>query len=489
MLSRSIRRWRVRTSAPERDRYAETMVTEVRSAGGTGSEGGVRAPNIEAPESRHESWGRFPRVNHAGVIRLTSLADLPDLGTIEGDILPFGYGRSYGDSCLNDGGVLLDATGLNRLIEFDDELGVLRCEAGVMLADILKVIMPRGWFLPTTPGTKYVSVGGAIANDVHGKNHHVAGTFGANVTRFELLRSDGSRLVCSPSENAEMFSATIGGLGLTGLILWADFRLRAISGPYIQMEQIPFGSLDEFFDVSADSDKHYEYTMSWVDCLAVGHHLGRGLFMRGNHSWQCAIPGKDWRPKERFTVPFSLPSFALNNLTVRAFNAVNYRSQYLMTKRGTVPYDGFFYPLDVVSHWNRIYCSDGFLQYQCVVPFVADRSAIKDLFSTISSSGQGSFLAVLKTFGNRQSPGLLSFPRPGVTLALDFAHRGERTLELLNRLDEIVVAAGGAVYPAKDARMSGDVFRHSFPRWEEFLQYRDVRFSSSFWRRVTDAAA
>lgn len=457
--------------------------------GGKGDMRGQRAPDIAAPEPRHESWGKFPRVNHAGIVCVNTLTDLPDLQAIDGAILPFGYGRSYGDSCLNDGGILLDVTGLNKLIEFDDELGVLCCEAGVMLADILKVIVPRGWFLPTTPGTKYVSVGGAIANDVHGKNHHVAGTFGANVTRFELLRSDGQRLVCSPSQNPEMFAATIGGLGLTGLILWAEFRLRAISGPYIQMEQIPFGSLDEFFDVSADSDKHYEYTMSWVDCLAVGRHLGRGLFMRGNHSWQRAIPGKDWCPKERFTVPFSLPSFALNNLTVRAFNAVNYRSQYLMTKRGTVPYDGFFYPLDVVSHWNRIYGAAGFLQYQCVVPYASDRSAIKELFATISASGQGSFLAVLKTFGNRQSPGMMSFPRPGVTLALDFAHRGERSLRLLDRLDDIVVAAGGAVYPAKDARMSAHVFRHSFPRWEKFAQYRDVKFSSTFWRRVASDAA
>lgn len=441
---------------------------------------------VDRDPARYESWGRYPQVQHAGVIKVSSLTDLPDFRAVRGGILPYGYGRSYGDSCLNEGGVLIDATGLNRLIEFDDQLGILRCEAGVMLADILRVIVPRGWFLPTTPGTKYVSVGGAIANDVHGKNHHVAGTFGANVTRFELLRSDGSRLVCSPAENSEMFEATIGGLGLTGLILWAEFRLRSIPGPYIQMEQIPFGSLDEFFDISADSDRHFEYTMSWVDCMAVGRHLGRGLFMRGNHAWQKSIPGKNWRPKERFSLPIDLPSFALNNITVRAFNAVNYRSQYLMTKRGTVPYDGFFYPLDFVGHWNRMYGSAGFLQYQCVVPYAADRTAIKRLFNTISASGEGSFLAVLKTFGDRRTPGMLSFPRPGVTLALDFAFRGQRTLDLLTRLDEIVLEAGGAVYPAKDARMAPDVFRHSFPRWRTFSEYRDPKFSSSFWRRVTD---
>jgi FAD/FMN-containing dehydrogenase len=225
--------------------------------------------------------------------------------------------------------------------------------------------------------------------------------------------------------------------------------------------------------------------MSWVDCLAVRRHLGRGLFMRGNHAWQAAIPGKDWRPRERFTVPFNLPPFALNNLAVRAFNAVNYRSQYLLTKRAVTPYDGFFYPLDSIGHWNRMYGSAGFLQYQCVVPYKSDRTAIKELFSIIAASGQGSFLAVLKTFGDKQSPGMMSFPRPGVTLALDFANRGQRTLHLLDRLDEIVLAADGAVYPAKDGRMSPAVFRASFPRWSEFSEFRDEKFSSTFWRRVT----
>jgi FAD/FMN-containing dehydrogenase len=418
-----------------------------------------------------------------------SLAELPNLSAIPGTILPFGYGRSYGDSCLNEGGVLVDSSGLNRLIEFDEELGLMRCEAGVMLADILSITVPRGWFLPTTPGTKYVSVGGAIANDVHGKNHHRAGTFGSHVTRFEILRSDGTRMLCSPMENPDMFRATIGGLGLTGLILWAEFRLRATDGPYIQMEQIPFGNVDEFFEISADSDEHYEYTMSFVDCLAVGRHLGRGLFMRGNHAWQRSIPGKAWRPKQRFTVPITLPSVLLNRFSVRAFNAVHYRSQYVMTKRQVIPYDPFFYPLDSVGHWNRAYGSQGFLQYQCVVPYAGDREPIKEILRTIATSGQGSFLAVFKTFGSKASPGLLSFPRPGVTLALDFPYRGSPTLTLLDHLDAIVLAARGAVYPAKDARMSPACFRESFPRWSEFAQYKDSKFSSSFWRRVMEDCA
>lgn len=444
-------------------------------------------PTLAQSGRVYESWGRYPNATHTGVIALTSRHDVPDLRSVAGTVLPFACGRSYGDSCLNDGGVLLDATGLRHLILFDDANGVIRCEAGVTLAEILDVVVPRGWFLPTTPGTKFVSVAGAIANDVHGKNHHRAGTFGRHVLRFELLRSDGTRLQCSPSENREMFAATIGGLGLTGVILWAEFQLRRIDGPYIDMERVPFRSIDEFFEVSADSDEHYEYTMSWVDCLAVGRHLGRGLFMRGNHAWQKSIPGKSWRPKQRLTMPFDLPPFVLNGATMRAFNAAHYRAQSLGIARTVTPYDPFFYPLDVVGRWNKMYGRDGFLQYQCVVPYEADRGAIKSILKTISASGEGTFLAVLKNFGHIESPGMLSFPRPGVTLALDFANRGERTLRLLDELDAIVLGSGGAVYPAKDARMSPAMFRASFPRWREFEAYRDPKFSSSFWRRVTDS--
>ena len=195
-------------------------------------------------------------------------------------LLPFGLGRSYGDSCLNEGGALLETHGMRHLMRFDDSAGLLRCEAGTSLAEILDFGLPRGWFLPTTPGTKFVTVGGAIANDIHGKNHHVAGTFGRHVPQFELLRSDGRRYTCSPAENVDFYRATIGGLGLTGLILWADVQLRRVSGPYIDMESVRFGSLDEFYEVSAESDRDYEYTMSWIDCMATGRSLGRGLFMR-----------------------------------------------------------------------------------------------------------------------------------------------------------------------------------------------------------------
>ena len=436
----------------------------------------------------YQSWGRYPAASPTGVLPVVWRSDPPALDRVPGPVLAYACGRSYGDSCLNEDGVLLDMTPLNRIIAFDGGTGVITCEGGVSLADILTVALPRGWFLPTTPGTKFISIGGAIANDVHGKNHHRAGTFGRHVLRFELARSDGSRTVCSPSDDAELYAATIGGLGLTGIITWAELQLRRVDGPYMDVETVPFRSIDEFFDVSADSDERYEYTMSWIDCLAVGRHLGRGMLMRGNHAWQKSIPGRSAEPRSRFSVPFTLPPALLNPLSVRAFNAVIYRSHSLGTSRGVRPFDGFFYPLDAIGHWNRMYGPGGFLQYQCVVPFASDRTAIRAVLGAISAANEGSFLAVLKTFGDAPSPGMLSFPRPGVTLALDFRYRGQRTLDLMERLDAIVLDGGGAVYPAKDARMPGATFRASFPRLREFMAYKDPKFSSSFWRRVMSDA-
>ncbi len=436
----------------------------------------------------YQSWGRYPKVKRQNVVRIHWRGDSLDLAHINGSVLPRGLGRSYGDSCLNEDGTLLDTTPLNRFIAFDESAGLLRCEAGVTLAEILRLIVPRGWFLPTTPGTKFVTVGGAIANDVHGKNHHRAGTFGRHVTRFELLRSNGERLICSPDENADLFRATIGGLGLTGLILWAEFRVQRVAGPFIAKEQIRFSCIDEFFEISADSDERYEHTMAWVDCLATGRNLGRGLFMRGNYTRPKPIPRQTTEPRSLFTMPIQLPAFVLNLMTVRAFNSLYYHSQLPKRTFRTVPYDPFFYPLDAIHEWHRLYGAPGFLQYQFVVPYAQDRTAIKAILTEISRSGVVSFLAVLKVFGDVPSPGMLSFPRPGVTLALDFPFRGQRTLALLDRLDQIVQAHGGVVNPAKDARMSAASFQAFYPQWREFAQYIDPKFSSSFWRRVTQAS-
>lgn len=396
-------------------------------------------------------------------------------------MLPFGQGRSYGDSCLNDGGMVLGTAALDRFIAFDAARGVLRLEAGVTLDKLLALTVPKGWFLPVTPGTQFVSIGGAIANDIHGKNHHLAGCFGNHVLCFELLRSSGERLVCSAGENAELYRATIGGLGLTGLITWAEVQLLPISGPYIATDNVALGNLDDFFAVSAASSG-FTYTVAWIDSLARGAHLGRGIFFRGNHAEEVAAPrGEPLMQRLRFVVPVDFPAAVLRRSTIRGFNALYRAVQVRGTGPGRVHYRPFFYPLDSVAAWNRVYGRRGLVQYQCVV---TGQDAVARLLERISYDSTGSFLTVLKVFGDVRSPGMLSFPRPGITLALDFPFEGEETLALCRALDDIVHNAQGALYPAKDARMSPAMFEHSYPMWREFSRYVDPRFSSSFWRRV-----
>lgn len=436
-------------------------------------------PAPSGVEGRFESWGRYPKA-HQRLLPLTWRSDPLPLPK-DGPVLAVGLGRSYGDACLNDGGTLLTARGLSRWIDFDEASGVVRCEAGVSLAELLALAVPKGWFLPVSPGTQFVTVGGAIANDVHGKNHHVAGTFGRYVRAFELLRSDGSRLLCTPTENAELYAATIGGLGLTGLITWAEVALQPSPNAWMETESVRFGNLEAFFALSAES-ADWPYSVAWVDCLAKGAQLGRGLFSRGRHA--APFDGATRKVASgMISVPVDAPGFLLNRLTVQAFNALYYRKQRAKVLEARVHYRPFFYPLDALGHWNRLYGKRGLLQWQCVVPVGTD--AIRRILEEISRAGEGSPLAVLKTFGEVASPGLLSFPRPGVTLALDFRNRGSRTLALLDRLDAIVREHQGALYPAKDARMSGATFRQGFPQWERLAALADPRFSSSFWRRVT----
>jgi FAD/FMN-containing dehydrogenase len=428
----------------------------------------------------YESWGRYPSARHE-VLRIeapTAALPIPRDGR---SVLPFGLGRSYGDSCLNDQNCLIDTEYLNNFWSFDRTAGVLRAESGVSLAEILKVVVPHGWFLPVSPGTKFVTLGGAIANDIHGKNHHRAGTFGRHVRALGLLRSDGSRYVCSPTENPDLFNATIGGLGLTGLIAWVELQLHQIPGPFLHTATIRFRTLDEFFDISAENDSLFECNVSWVDCTSRGPNLGRGLFMAGNFSEQRK-PIPKGAPK--LHVPINAPGWLLNPLSIKSFNFAYYNKQQRRRVDALTYYEPFFYPLDAILHWNRMYGSRGFFQYQLVVPYEKDRSIIKEIFEIIASSGRASFLAVLKTFGDIPSPGMLSFPRPGVTLALDFPNEGTPTLRLMEKLDSVVLAARGALYPGKDARMSREMFQSSFPRVKEFSQYIDPRFSSSFWRRI-----
>ena len=443
------------------------------------------------------SWGNVIHAPHA-LYDLRARDDRFPQVAAPSKVLPFGNGRSYGDSCLNVGGALLQTRSLDRFIAFDRDTGVLACEAGVLLADILRLVVPQGWFLAAVPGTCYVTVGGAIANDVHGKNHHRAGTFGGHVRRLELLRSNDERLVCSPTQNPQWFAATVGGLGLTGVITWAELQLRPIPGPHVSVETIRFANLDEFFALAGEAESSAEYTVAWIDCLGRGKHLGRGLLQLAEHvpggaagpgraadsgvaAGPVAAPGK-------MSIPLPLPLSLVNALSLRIFNTLYYRRQLAARKRITQNFQQFFFPLDGIAHWNRLYGPRGFYQYQCVVPTPTAPDATAKLLETIARSGLGSFLAVLKRFGSVSSPGMLSFPREGVTLALDFPNKGARVERLFESLDQIVGAAGGTLYPAKDGRMPGALFRSGYPRWQEFSQYIDPACSSSFWRRVLEQA-
>ncbi len=435
------------------------------------------------------SWGRAHHGAHHMVALLHRQAPLPGF---EGSALPHGNGRSYGDSNLNPGGTLLKARTLDRFIAFDPATGLLRCEAGVLLADILRLVVPQGWFLPVVPGTQFVTVGGAIANDVHGKNHHVTGSFGHHVIQFELLRSDGSRRVCSPTEHADWFAATVGGLGLTGLITWAELRLRRVNNPYLDTESIRFRSLEEFFELSTASEADHEYTVSWIDCAFTGRRLGRGLFNRGNHApgivqpellnqpLPSSVAGKSKR------VPFTPPISLINPVSLKAFNTLYFNRQRGDHARSLQHYQPFFFPLDALLAWNRIYGPRGFYQYQCVLPPERALQGTRELLQTIAASGMGSFLAVLKQFGAQPSAGMLSFAQPGTTLALDFPNQGPALHRLFDALDQIVLTAGGRLYPAKDGRMGSNVFKAGYPNWAAFQSFVDPKFSSGFWRRVMD---
>jgi len=443
----------------------------------SGSEGSAAARATPAVLS----WGRYPQLHHRALHKPAWRDQLPRVleAAAPGSLLPFGLGRSYGDSCLNGGRELLDCSRLDRVLAFDETTGVVRCEAGLSLADLVGIFLPKGWFLPVTPGTSLVTVGGAIANDVHGKNHHCAGTFGAHVPRLALLRSDSGLLVCDAAEHPDLLRATIGGLGLTGVIAWADIRLKRVDGPWINNESIPFRSLKTFLDLSHESNERFEYTVAWIDCFAGRN--ARGIFFRGNHA---AGDRQEFRPRHGPTVPFAPPGWLLNPWSIRAFNATFYALHAHKRGAGRESYQAFFYPLDSINDWNLLYGRHGFLQYQCVIP-EQRLDAFEELLERIARSGMGSFLGVLKQFGPAPPPGMLSFPRPGLTIALDFPMRGEKTLSLMRSFDEVVRQSGGALYPAKDARMSPELFEVSYPQWRDFVPYLDPKMSSSFWRRVT----
>jgi FAD/FMN-containing dehydrogenase len=425
---------------------------------------------------RVSSWGRLSALPHE-VIELGDRSRIVAELARGGPGIAYGLGRSYGDACLNPQGVLWRTAGLDRFMRFDEVAGRLVCEAGVVLRDIQRLALPRGWGLPVLPGTEFVTVGGAIANDVHGKNHHQTGTFGDHVKSLTLLRTDGAAVVCGPAEKPDWLAATVGGLGLTGLIVAAELQLRRVPSSWLEAETIAYSGLEEFFRLSDESHPAWEHALSWIDCTSGDD--GRGLFMRA----KLAAGGHGPWSERRLAMPFVPPVSLVNRLTLRPLNQLYWMLNKRHLGRRIVHYERFLFPLDGVRDWNRLYGPTGFYQYQCVVPREAGTVAIRDMLHAIARSGEGSVLAVLKTFGDRWPSGLLSFARPGVTLALDFQNHANIEA-LFERLDTIVVRAGGRLYPAKDARMPRSMFETGYPRLGEFLKYRDPGISSAMSRRL-----
>ena len=405
-----------------------------------------------------------------------------------------GLGRSYGDAALNEGGHVFLSERLNRISVFDPERGVLRAEAGVSLDDLLRVIVPRGWFLPVTPGTRFVSLGGAVASDVHGKNHHCDGSFGNYVNSIQLAIPGAGTIDCSPTANPETFWATVGGMGLTGFIGEVELQLRPISSAYVQARHYAATNLEELFRHFSDPDRDAPYTVAWIDCLSSGKRLGRGVLMAGHHAALEELPIEARaRPYglpavKTLSVPVNLPGWVLNPTCVSLFNGAYFAAQARKRAPFIADLGSFFYPLDNISHWNRMYGTSGFVQYQCVIPEGGAFDAMRQLLERIASSRHASFLAVLKRMGPAGN-GMLSFPTLGYTLALDLSLRDPDLFKLLDALDELVIQHGGRVYLAKDARLSPASFRRMYPRYEEWLTVKNKldpqhRITSSLARRL-----
>lgn len=417
-------------------------------------------------------WGKFPVHKDAAELAPRALEDL-QAAVAKGPVIARGNGRAYGDSAVA-AGTTLSTRNLNKIISFDAKTGVLEAEAGVILGDVITAFLPHGWFPAVTPGTKFVTLGGMIAADVHGKNHHKDGSFRGCIDWIDVMAGDGSITRCSAKDNAELFEWTVGGMGLTGIILRASIRLRSVESAWIKQTLVPLANLDaalEAFEGAEDAT----YSVAWIDCLAQGKSLGRSLLMLGEHATVAELKNDALRypleipHKAKKRVPFTPPSWALNNFTVKAFNALYYWNGSRSQGESFVDWDTYFYPLDAILDWNKIYGRKGFIQFQCALPMDTARAGLQAILEATSRTGAGSFLAVLKKFGPQDSR--FSFPMLGYTLALDFP-ANPQTMALMKRLDKITLEHGGRFYLAKDSRMTSETLHASDPRAAEFAAHR-----------------
>lgn len=424
------------------------------------------------------SWGRLYTNPHQ-LFHPAWAQDTFEIITSKKPGLPYGMGRSYGDVCLNSYNVLWMTKALDKYISFDSNSGQLVCETGVLLGNIQGDFLPQGWMLPVTPGTQFVTLGGAIANDVHGKNHNSMGSLGHHILQLRLLRTDGSIIDCGPNHNTKWFRATIGGMGLTGLILSAKIQLGQIKSPWLSVDTIPFQTLAECFQMITTCKSNWEYLVAWFDSQN-SRNFGRGFFMGAN---PIVFFDSDTTKKRQISIPFVPPCSLINRGSIRLVNTVYYYKNKRKFSK-IISLHSFLYPLDKIENWNRIHGPRGFFQYQCVFPKENAQDAIISLLSVIKNSKINGFLPIIKLFGEKESIGMMSFPKPGITLAIDFPHQGNTTLNSLKQLDDIVLEAKGRVYLAKDARMNQNLFIDSYPQLQEFLKYRDSGISSDLSRRL-----
>jgi len=426
------------------------------------------------------NWGNFPKIE-ADEIFVERVKELLTAEPKEETYIARGNGRCYGDASLNE--TVVSTLDLKHYLDFDSESGEMECESGVLFSDLLDFLVPRGFFLPVTPGTQFITLGGAIAADVHGKNHHKEGCFSEFIVHFHLLTGSGTVIKCSKEEHQDLYWQTIGGMGLTGIILSARFRLKRIENVFICQESIKAKNLDEIFALFEDSEK-WTYTVAWIDCMQIGKHVGRSILMRGEHARNDQLSKKQLQrkyqiPKKgKLNIPLNFPNFVLNSLSVKAFNLLYYFKQFSRRKKFITNYNTFFYPLDSIGNWNKIYGKKGFIQYQFVIPKDVSKQAMKEVLLEISKSGQGSFLAVLKLFGKKNERAYNSFPIEGYTLALDFKVN-KKLLQLVPKLDEIVLKYSGRIYRAKDSL--------SRPELTNYLKTNDPCFDSIQNRRIKNS--
>jgi decaprenylphospho-beta-D-ribofuranose 2-oxidase len=412
------------------------------------------------------NWGNYPAME-SDEKSFAFDEQLQKVVRAESSFIPRGNGRCYGDASLAD--VTVSTLKYDKILSFDTENGILECQSGITLDQVLEVIVPKGWFLPVTPGTKFITIGGAVASDVHGKNHHVDGCFSHHVIDMDVLLGNGQTLRCSPTMHTDLFEATCGGMGLTGVITRVKFSLKKIETSYIRQKQIKAANLDEVLRLFEEY-KHYTYSVAWIDCLIKGKHFGRSILILGEHARVSDLKESQQKDplklpkKKQITFPFNLPWWVLNTFTVKAFNFLYYNKNTRKEINNVVSYEPFFYPLDAILHWNRGYGSKGFVQYQFVLPLEA-KDGLVEIMNRISNAGMGSFLAVLKIFGKQDS--LISFPKEGYTLALDFPVR-KGLMEFLDELDEVVLKHGGRLYMSKDARMKPSVLQAGYPMLQQF---------------------